>query len=524
MSNFDDINKIYKASSYLDKYGSDVWIAIIIFLGFFIITSYYFILNNIQPIAADWDNQKCNPAVMPFAGLINKGENESAQDFTSKNFNGCIQNVLTGVAATAFQPVHYTLNNLTSSFNGLTDSVNSIRTMTNNVRNSTKTFTEDVMGRVLNVTMPITQLMIGVKSMGAKIVGVLTTSLFTLYASYLTLKSSLAFILSLLTTILIILAALIVTFLIISAVPIFGSWAIPVAATNIAIMIGILIPTLILKMFLSDILSMSSKSLPKVPRCFHGETLIDVLNSEEETIKKPLSFIEIGDKLVNGSSVTAVMKFSASDQIIYNVDGVLVSGEHRILHDTLGWIKVKEHPNRILMREFNEPYLYCLGTDMKTFTIENSHGAQQVYSDWDDVDDDLIKKMSPYLKCQSPVTDYKDIHKYLDNGVDGYTLIELNSNNCIPIKYIQVNDVLIDGSRVLGVIKIDATKLDGFYKYKTINGSGNIIGFNVSLDKQYKREKISINEKYLYQILTDTGSFSVNGISVMDYNFCIDTL
>ena len=65
---FTKVNNLYNKKGFLEKYGTDVWISVIIFLIFFISTSYYHIFNNIQPIIADWDNQKCNPSVMPFAG------------------------------------------------------------------------------------------------------------------------------------------------------------------------------------------------------------------------------------------------------------------------------------------------------------------------------------------------------------------------------------------------------------------------------------------------------------------------
>ena len=71
-STFKKINELYNKKGFIDKYGADIWLTIIICLIFFCITSYYYVLNNIEPIKANWANEKCNPAVLPFAGLINK--------------------------------------------------------------------------------------------------------------------------------------------------------------------------------------------------------------------------------------------------------------------------------------------------------------------------------------------------------------------------------------------------------------------------------------------------------------------
>lgn len=516
---FKNINELYNKRGFLDKYGADIWLAVIICLVFFCITAYYYVLNNMEPIKADWENQKCKPSVLPFAGLINKGPTDTTLDFTNKNFTGCVQTILTNITGDAFQPVYYIMKTLTDDFSNTLNSVNSIRSMFDRVRTSIKDFTSDTMGRALNITMPLVQMLIGIKSMGAKMTGVLTASLFTLYGSFLSFKSLFLFIIELITVILIALAALIVTFLIISFIPIFGAWAIPISALNIAIMIAILIPTAAVQIFMSNVLSLSTRSLPGIPSCFAGETLIDVISSGT----KPIRLIAVGDVLKNGETVTAVMKFSACEQEVYNLAGVHVTGEHRVRHPKLGWLKVKQHSESILIPNFSEPFVYCLGTTTKTFTI-----GDQVYSDWDDIDEYVMKCL------QENCADYKDtlhIHKYLDNGFMGGSLVELNDGLRIPIENIQVNDCLADGTQVLGIIKIDGLEIKGLYEY-TVNETV-IYGCNINLclaeklnltiKKVVKDDFLCQNgEKYLYQLLTDTGTFKLNGVTVRDYNYGID--
>jgi len=516
---FKKINELYNKKGFLDKYGADIWIALIICLVFFCITAYYYVLNNIVPIKSDWENQKCSPSVLPFAGLINKGPNETALEFTNKNFTGCIQTILANMTGTAFQPVYYIMKTLTNDFSNSLNSVNSIRSMFDRVRTTIKDFSSETMGRTLNITMPIVQMFIGIKSMGAKMTGVLTASLFTVFGSYLTLKSVFLFIVELLIIILIALSAMIVVFLIISIIPIFGFWAIPVAATNIAIMIAILIPTVFIQIFMSNVLSLSTRSPPSVPSCFAGDTTIEMLH----TTPKPIRAIEVGDILKNGEFVTAVMQFSAREQHVYNLAGAMVTGEHRVLHKTQGWIKVKQHPESILVKDFSEPFVYCLGTNTKSFTI-----GKHVYSDWDDIDEHVTECLQE--KC----CNYRNtlqIHTYLDNGLSRGSLVELNNGSHIPIENIQVNDSLANGDKVLGCIKIDALDIIGFREYN-VNDSV-IYGCNISicLDKTHDIKIKEVNkvdllqkrgEKYLYQLLTNTGKFKVNGLTVRDYNYGID--
>ena len=80
------INKMYNKKTYLASYGLDILITIVICLIFFVATSYFYIMNNLKPIVADWSNQKCSPAVIPFAGLINNGTTTTPMEFTEQNF------------------------------------------------------------------------------------------------------------------------------------------------------------------------------------------------------------------------------------------------------------------------------------------------------------------------------------------------------------------------------------------------------------------------------------------------------
>ena len=507
---FTKINNLYNEKGFMDKYGLDTWITVIICLVFFVIITYFYILNNIEPIRADWENQKCNPSVIPFAGMINKGPNDTAFEYTNRNFTGCVQNILTSIVSSVFQPIYYIMANITSTFTNLIESVNSIRSMFDKIRNTITDFTQEVSGRTLNVTMPLVQMIIGIKSMGEKVTGVLTGSLYTLFGSYLTMKALLSFILSLVTTILIALAVSIAALLIISFIPIFGSWAIPVVAVNIAIMIAILIPTTIVQIMMSDILKLSSRSLPNVPRCFSGKTLVETFSKNDVYI----SDIEVGDILKGGEKVTAIMKFSAKDQVMYDIYGVHVTGQHRVFYKPLGWIKANKHPDRILITDFNEPFVYCIGTDTKTFHING-----QLFSDWDDIDDHVFNCLE--RKCKN----IKEIHKLLDNGMISSSLIKLNNKKLVEIKDIQVNDVLENGEIVLGIIKIDGEKIEEMYKYESESDNNVIYGFNVSkhgLGDLKEIKYVFEREKYLYQLLTNTGSFTVNGISVKDYNYGID--
>ena len=96
---FTKVSNLYKKAGYLNLYGVDLIITIVICVFFSLIMMYYSVINNLQPIKADWDNNKCKPSIIPFAGIINRPDNETAFEFTQKNFIYCGQTMLKKIVA-----------------------------------------------------------------------------------------------------------------------------------------------------------------------------------------------------------------------------------------------------------------------------------------------------------------------------------------------------------------------------------------------------------------------------------------
>ena len=118
----------------------------------FVLAIFYFhILNNLQSIKADWMNQRCSPSVIPFAGIINKGSDETAFESTQKNFTYCTQTILESISDNAFQPFYYLITVITAQFKALTQAIYAIRAQFHKIRENNRTLVEDIMGRALNM-------------------------------------------------------------------------------------------------------------------------------------------------------------------------------------------------------------------------------------------------------------------------------------------------------------------------------------------------------------------------------------
>ena len=107
------INKVYDNLNFYDIYGNSIIIFLILTIIVFLIFSYCYVMQFKEDIANDWVNQRCNPKIIPFAGFINKPENQSIISYTGENFQYCVQNILVGIMGTITQPFTYLINYLT---------------------------------------------------------------------------------------------------------------------------------------------------------------------------------------------------------------------------------------------------------------------------------------------------------------------------------------------------------------------------------------------------------------------------
>jgi hypothetical protein len=144
---------------------------------------------NAQPIIDDWPNQRCKPNIIPFAGLITRPEGVSVTDYTAENFTYCTQNILSSITGFAVQPLTLITNSLQGAVNTIKNDIQSTRVMFDKVRSSMQSVSEEIMGRLMNIMMPLMQIIISFKDLVSKIQGTMAAGLFTLLGGYYTLKA-----------------------------------------------------------------------------------------------------------------------------------------------------------------------------------------------------------------------------------------------------------------------------------------------------------------------------------------------
>jgi len=512
-----NITKMYEKLNYFDQYGGSVILFIIITIILILIISYCLIMVNAQPIIDDWPNQRCKPNIIPFAGLITHPEGVTASDYTSQNFTYCTQNILSSITGLAVEPITFVTNLLNNMAERIKNNIQSIRAMFDKVRTMFQQVSQEIMGRIMNFTIPLQQIVISFKDLLSKIQGTMTAGLFTLLGSYYTLKALMGAIAQFIITILIALAVLIAIF-----------WIFPftwgVAIANTVIFIAIAIPMAIILAFMIDVLHVkTSLSIPSV-KCFDKDTEITM---NDGSVKK-IHEIKVGDVLLENNEVTACIKLETKGSSVYNLDDVIVSHSH-IVNYSDTWIPVSEHPDAIKYFSYTKPYLYCLNTSKKIIKINDI-----TFTDWDEIyDSDIDEVMgNPFISL------YKlhEIHCKLDSGFKGDTKIKLKDGKVRDIKDISVGNILEKGEEVYGIVEINGKNIDEQFEYNlgkdlVVEGTSNLLICDKKVNEFMtltfnKNNKKILNKKHdkLYHLLTNKGSFYVGNIRFYDYNAAIDIL
>ena len=448
------VNETYDKLSYFDLYGNSVFVFIFITLFVFSVFSYCQVMQTKQAIADDWINQRCKPQNMLFAGLITHPEGVSPFQYTSDNFQFCVQNILTNISGYALEPFQFMIKSLTQVFQQMSDSIQQSRELIHKIRNGFTQFAQDIFERLLNIMIPIQKMFITLMDTFQKIQGVMTGSLYTMLGTYYTLQALMASILDFIVKILVALVIVII-----------GLWIMPftwpAAVASTAVFSAIAIPLAIIIYFMSEVLHIKSSSIPKL-RCFDEHTIIPLCNGHK-TIKD----VSVGDKLTNGSYVTAKIKVTSAYMKMFILKNILVSESHLVNYNRK-WIRVGEHPDAKKIN-YGKPFLYCLNTSNGLLEING-----MAFSDWDE----LIDEKSNHVE-----------HAY--HGFEATTMVKL-PNGSKPINCIKIGDILENGTRVYGLVE--------------------------TFDAKLRNCELTPPANKLYHLLTTDGTLLINSVDVKDYN------
>jgi hypothetical protein len=222
----DAVNKLYEKTSYLDRYGGSLVFAVFTIIGVCMFFTYYYLKNNSDVIKNNWQQNRCNPLYIPFAGLIINPKNMSKSEYATNNFFHCFGVILKDVVEAALAPIQAASLLMSASVSLIVGTMNNLMGAIFHLRNAFSGGFNLMGNRSLNALTLVTKLSKLIQNSFMQGQGILVTIMYIFFTAYEMLSSFfLILIIAALVFLAASLAAMIVAWLlyvIFSAIPIIG--------------------------------------------------------------------------------------------------------------------------------------------------------------------------------------------------------------------------------------------------------------------------------------------------------------
>lgn len=268
-------------------------------LGFVAQITVMMYFKSILEIRENWPLYRCNPPYWVFSENI------------SEDFTYCVQNTQMNMMGYLLQPINYMISALTSIGGQFNESINNIRIMFSSIRSFISNIIESIFGVFLNMIVEFQKIIISIKDMVGKMIGIVVTIMYVLDGSVKTMNSA---------------------------------WNGP-----------------------------PGQLVKAIGSCFHPETTITLSNGEFCKMENaPLGGeLQDGGKIfavlrIDNSKKEPLYKIKGDKQDIF------VTGEHFIFNKTNNkWVQVRDYTNAIIQPDLIPEYFCCLITTNRRIKIDD---------------------------------------------------------------------------------------------------------------------------------------------------------
>jgi hypothetical protein len=137
-------------------------------LGFIAQIALFMYYTSAAKVKANWNEYRCNPSYWMYSDSI------------SDDFNYCVQDSQVNMMGTLMQPMTYMVSSLASFAEGATQDINNSRGMISNIRDFLADIIPNIFSVFINLIVEFQRMIIAIKDMFAKMVGMITTFMFML--------------------------------------------------------------------------------------------------------------------------------------------------------------------------------------------------------------------------------------------------------------------------------------------------------------------------------------------------------
>ena len=447
--------------------------------------------TNIIDIMNNWPTRRCEPFVMFTAPLYKpSSDKRSTTEFAFDNFTFCLQTLSSNVMAGAFSPL---FNMLKENFNVIDVAMGLFKNFRFYFKTLIDRFTNIIEDRFQQFKNVFDMFRVGftkLESAFGRINGMILATIFQAMSGYTFIQNLIQFVIKIVIIIIIILAALVI-FLFFIMFPV-----IPIILTTISI---------IAAAGLGAAVNGYTGAF-----CLHPNTSIMLAEGSSILIKN----IKIGDILlpsfktyIFANMVTGILEADGSKTDLYDIDGVKISGTHRVFEKG-EWVLVRDIERAKRITEKSN-ILYILNTKHHWVSAKGNTDILYV-SDWEEVDNERgqliwLNFVAKKLESSIPVGIPSSI-PLVSKSIQVYKKVQSR-----PIKTnisdIKIGDKIIDSlgkyTDVKGIYKgLFNTNLDNW-----ISDGNWIFNNEWSINLEGTKEDTNAPQQIGYQLITESGSF-----------------
>jgi len=236
--------------------------------GGMVYSSYQSMLAQVR---ANWNQNKCSPIYLPFAGLIMPQPNKSTLEATMENFDYCIQHDFSAVLNILMLPLEMVSYMIIDAVDVVLTIIAGIIAAFAWLKAQIGGIMATIFNKIIAIVVPIYLIVLRLRDALAKMNGVMLVSLFTTMTIYNIMISGMVNVMNvvydLLIAVIVVLAGLLVLAIALIPTPAFleGLAAFAIATTALKIIVPIVGMYAALRTFILQTFNVSTANTPKVP-------------------------------------------------------------------------------------------------------------------------------------------------------------------------------------------------------------------------------------------------------------------
>jgi len=264
----DVIETLYKSLGYMEVHGKDLTITLALLLSTFFITGYTSYQGLLAKLRMNWEEERCTPIMLPFAGYIMPVPGKTTSEINMENANFCIKKDVSEAFSTALMPLEFALYIAVEFLDSIEEGT---RFVMKNIKDVLKKITDGkskIYNKIAYVVVPIIEILLYIRDALAKTNGVMTVALYTVMNIYNIIVSGSINLMKILSNLIITVTAIMIALSVVALALIptpASALGITMYASAITMLVGTVIPNIVIYTLMRIFISKISPEKPPSP-------------------------------------------------------------------------------------------------------------------------------------------------------------------------------------------------------------------------------------------------------------------